>query len=47
MVANIPGVVRVLVSGGHIIGAAKMHRRTVYDHAEQDAAAAKAKTVWF
>jgi hypothetical protein len=45
VVTNIPRVVRVLASGGHIMRAAKMHRLTVYNHAEQDAAAAKAKTV--
>lgn len=29
------------------MGAAKVDRRIVYDHAEQDATVAKAKNFWF
>jgi hypothetical protein len=47
MVADIHEAGRVLASGGPIMGAAKVNRRIVYDHAKPDATVAKAKIIWF
>ena len=43
MTANIPGIVRVLASGGERVGMAIMNIRIVCNHAKQDVTAAKGK----